>query len=667
MVLFQRKWIKHYDQTVFDLMDLDQFRSSNCRYVSGYIFMYFTIILSIAVYVSDIYTALVLLAFDRWTSSIKPFVPFRISRWIFAACIILSIILLIYEFIVAVHTMRGKNVALNYANPISRNLYSIYGYKYFCLFAKITKSRNKTEYLALFVYFTFKGWLRLVFADSPRQVLNALTLYSVLKIDTDFVDAVQSLANNSLIEAVVVSFMAFSLLIWVINVLQFIIALMVTWPLYVHIDKEASGLEEYIFVRVNRRIAQLVDKHHKRGLVELKEANRRLKKQPTLPSFDVDDEDDGPQLRSYDSRENLLENASRSGSVSGSASASDLSLNPFSNLSDPINRYEPKPGYGYPSNSSADTLPLRMPSVQDSNGSFPSQGLSRSGSGSGSGYGPGPGPEPGAGAGPGVLVRNVSKSVRVHQPQTAIAPDTVSYHDPSPTYPSYPQNPAGARGRNLTNPNNPGYQGSRVPYPGGPGVARGPPPPAGDPFRMRRAPPPSSRPKPPLAINVPSDTSGIPPPQPTDSSSIYTEQSPASGSPMEDQRMPAIPAYPSLVSSPTQRQPTIPNVPLDERRPSSNALLARRQPTLPDLSPMSPGFPNEPPAARQSLPFAERIQPGSLVHRAEPPMELVQESYEMAPHPQGTPQGFPHGVPQGTTSLEHRRPTLPNYDAYDLS
>jgi hypothetical protein len=358
--IFKKKWIREHDQASFDLIDLSQFHSTACRYLTGYVVMYISILISLAVYASDIYTAIVLLAFDRWSTSIKPYVPFNISRWIFAGCIILSFVLLLYEYIVAYKVIRGRNVSLTYTNPLARNLYSIRGYDYFCLFAKITKSRNKVEYIALFVYFTFKGWARLIFADSPRQVLNALTLYSVLKIDSDFVDTVEELANRSFTEAAVVSVMAFSLLIWVINVTQFIIALLCACPLYVHIDKsECSGLEEYCCTRINKRIAKLVAKHHKKGLKELKEANKRLPKQPTLPLVDLDTENNASSesfddivplnkkggLAHTESREHLLSHSSSQTTLTRQDSESTLANNPLQNL----------PNRSY-SNSQASTL-----------------------------------------------------------------------------------------------------------------------------------------------------------------------------------------------------------------------------------------------------------------------------------------------------------------------
>lgn len=254
------------------------------------------ILIQVAMFVSDIYTAVVLLAFDRWSTSIKPFVPFRISRWLFGGCIILSVVLWIYDFIMAWRTMRTRNISLNYTTPIARNCYSIRDYSYFCLFAKITKSKSKREYVALFVYFTFKGWIRFVFAESPRQVLNGLTIYSVFRVDNDFVGTVKKLADNSLTEAVVLSFMAFSCLVWVISLVQFLAALFVVCPLMAYITPKYSGIEEYCCVRVNKRISELVKKHHKKELLELAKQNKSMK-QPELPSMNVSDDEDDATIK----------------------------------------------------------------------------------------------------------------------------------------------------------------------------------------------------------------------------------------------------------------------------------------------------------------------------------------------------------------------------------
>lgn len=58
------------------------------------------------------------------------------------------------------------------------NYYSLKSYDHFCFFSNINNSKKKKDDFAFFVFFTFKGWKRLLLADAPRQVINGLTLYS---------------------------------------------------------------------------------------------------------------------------------------------------------------------------------------------------------------------------------------------------------------------------------------------------------------------------------------------------------------------------------------------------------------------------------------------------------------------------------------------------------
>ena len=59
--------------------------------------------MSVAVYGVDTFTAVNLLAFNRWSSSIEPKIPFDVSKWIFSACIIASWVNLGYEYLRATH------------------------------------------------------------------------------------------------------------------------------------------------------------------------------------------------------------------------------------------------------------------------------------------------------------------------------------------------------------------------------------------------------------------------------------------------------------------------------------------------------------------------------------------------------------------------------------
>ena len=129
----------------------------------SYGILYISVIISIAVYAVDTFTAVNLLAFSRWAGQIKPEIPFYISRWIYAGCIILSFVLLVYRWVRAVRIMKTGGVAQSYLDPLAVRIQSIrmgkngQGWRRFLVFAELTKSKKGAEYVALFTYFSFEG------------------------------------------------------------------------------------------------------------------------------------------------------------------------------------------------------------------------------------------------------------------------------------------------------------------------------------------------------------------------------------------------------------------------------------------------------------------------------------------------------------------------------
>lgn len=118
--------------------------------------------ISIAVYGIDTFTAINLLAFNKWSSQIKPKIPISISRWIFAGAIIASFLLLIYRWIRAIRVMRTSGIAECYLDPLAVRVQSVRigkhkGYRRFLVFAELTKSKKGADYIALFSYFSFEG------------------------------------------------------------------------------------------------------------------------------------------------------------------------------------------------------------------------------------------------------------------------------------------------------------------------------------------------------------------------------------------------------------------------------------------------------------------------------------------------------------------------------
>ena len=281
------------------------------------------LIISISVYAVDTFTAINLLAFDRWAGQIKPQIPLNISRWIFAGCIILSFILLVYRWWRAVRVMKQGGVAKSYLDPLAVRVQSIRwgkgrGWKRFLVFAELTKSRKGADYVALFSYYSFEAWLRIIFAEGPRQVVNALTLYSVLRLKlvpegahkpsdghspiVQFFVNVGILADSNHLQAVILFGMLWTLVIWVISLLSLLISVILYLVfLWHHIPSEDGGLSGYCRKKINRRMERVVrvkvDKALKKeNALRAREEARAaregtlsdVKKHPTLPDLGDD-------------------------------------------------------------------------------------------------------------------------------------------------------------------------------------------------------------------------------------------------------------------------------------------------------------------------------------------------------------------------------------------
>ena len=143
--------------------NLDDFKSNSCWVPFTYGFLWFNLFISVSVYAVDTFTAVNLLAFDRWSGQIEPAIPLNISRWIFAGCIILSFVLLFYRWLRAIRVMKGSGVAQSYLDPLAVRIQSVRmgkegrGWKRFLVFAELTKSRKGADYVALFTFYSFEG------------------------------------------------------------------------------------------------------------------------------------------------------------------------------------------------------------------------------------------------------------------------------------------------------------------------------------------------------------------------------------------------------------------------------------------------------------------------------------------------------------------------------
>jgi hypothetical protein len=143
-----------------------------------YVWLYVLILKSFAVYASDIYTAIALLASNRWAGEILQSdddnaikVPFTIGKWIFFGCIIFSFLLLAYEARKARRIIRSRDISYAFTNVMANNYYSLKSYDHFCFFSNINDSKKKKDEFAFFIFFTFKG----SFLSIRNSVLPDLT------------------------------------------------------------------------------------------------------------------------------------------------------------------------------------------------------------------------------------------------------------------------------------------------------------------------------------------------------------------------------------------------------------------------------------------------------------------------------------------------------------
>ncbi|KAI0450932.1 hypothetical protein F5B21DRAFT_517088 [Xylaria acuta] len=315
-----RKAAEIQPEQQWDAISLRDFKSSSVFAYLAYGYLYFSITLSLAVYGVDIFTAINLLAFNQWSSSIEPtqLLTFDQTKWIFAGTIIASFVNLIFEHLRAWRVMKRGSVAECYLDNLAVRLESIrlgngQGWRRFLVFAELTKSRKGAEYVALFSYFSLQSWIRVLVCSAPRQVVNALTLYGVYTLNLTPTDAssfestiggffsnIQTLAEESTRQAVILSGMLFTLVIWVFSFLFLLLGvLFYVFFLWHYIPQQDGGLHGYCERKINKRLKTIVTKKINKALAkeDWKRTNTqgmaagsvggppRLERQATLPLF----------------------------------------------------------------------------------------------------------------------------------------------------------------------------------------------------------------------------------------------------------------------------------------------------------------------------------------------------------------------------------------------
>ncbi|CAO2647605.1 Nn.00g085270.m01.CDS01 [Neocucurbitaria sp. VM-36] len=315
------------EEQKWNYVNLSDFKSTSCLAPFSYVWLWILVIVSCAVYAADAFTAVNLLAFNKWSSQVKPKVPFEVAKWIFAITIIISYLFLLYRWIMALRVMRSGSVTECYLEPLAAILQSMrltksgQGWRRFLVFAELTKSKKGANYIALFVYFQFKSALLIIVAQGPRIAINGMTLYAVMQaqllpvgdhasddrsgFDQFFFNIKVMVEQGNKQETVIYFTMLFSLVIWVIAALGlFISALLYIFFLWHYIPRADGSLTNYCRRKVETRLERIVGKKIKKAIEKQDQQRRRdeqkaikkgaldpLKTRPTLPKLGEQDDD----------------------------------------------------------------------------------------------------------------------------------------------------------------------------------------------------------------------------------------------------------------------------------------------------------------------------------------------------------------------------------------
>ncbi|KAH9835499.1 Fungal potassium channel [Teratosphaeria destructans] len=276
----------------WEFITLSDFRHASFWTYLAYGWLWFMAFVAVAVYTLDTYTAINLLAFNTWSSSVKATLSIKYTKWIFSGCIILSWLLCMYGWLRAIRVIRRGGVAESYMDPLAVTLQSMrsQGWRRFLVFTELTKSKKGVDYIAFFVYFAFQGAIRVILAEGPRQAVNAYTLYSVMdaKIEVhhgpsdghssiqQFFINLQSLANENTRQTLIYCAMLTTLVIWVFSALSLIIATILYLIFLWHYIPQRDGrLKVFCRRKIDKRLEKVVEHKIKAALEEEEAAKRR--------------------------------------------------------------------------------------------------------------------------------------------------------------------------------------------------------------------------------------------------------------------------------------------------------------------------------------------------------------------------------------------------------
>lgn len=244
------KWKKeHVVDHKFDYLDVDTFRKFTFWNLVKFTMMYAKIMHDLLIFTADI--ASMLLLFYGSIGLIQPAIPISVTKWIYLFCVVSRLLLLIVDAQKTRRILRGGDISLAYTTTLAYRYYSLQDYSYFCLFQNIDNLQKSKDRLALYVYFRLKGWLRLLLAEAPRQIINVMTLISFYSINGSF----PTFSNGNFLTNCAIVLISFSVLNFMFSLAHIAVAVL----MYVCLISSIRGnLKEYCCHKIDKRYGKSV-------------------------------------------------------------------------------------------------------------------------------------------------------------------------------------------------------------------------------------------------------------------------------------------------------------------------------------------------------------------------------------------------------------------------
>jgi hypothetical protein len=261
----------------FDFVDVEDFVDPSCVRRFLYLTVFLVVLKSILVIVADLWTMVLLLVQKGWSSAITPpNISLTVSKWVFVGSIAASFLLLFIEFTKTRRVIRSRDIAYGFTCIGAYRYYCVRSYAHYCLFNKINNNQSFTEKVAFFCFFVLKGWKRFLFAEAPRQVINAFTLAGVYFGSGSFRPQQFWEFSDNWTERATVGLMTFSFVIWALTALRLLFAFCLYIPLLCVIR---GNLKEYCCHKIDKRISEMLRKRSRARILQEQAERTRLEKE----------------------------------------------------------------------------------------------------------------------------------------------------------------------------------------------------------------------------------------------------------------------------------------------------------------------------------------------------------------------------------------------------